>query len=363
MSLTCHDMAKIIQLIRKDRYHGLPDSEEQVIMLDGITHLGRSNGVVDHKVRDTPSDLRDANVAVYIKDAEVSRNHALIYPPQNGTCGVLEDLNSLNGTFLNGRRLDAGKKEHLTVGDNISLGNILFDYQLVEYAPASSVFSASGDSQQHGLNYALMVGCEGGNLHGVVNDVKKLRRLFEERGFDGNIHELLNGDATKANIMANLDKFRALTTNDSIFVFYFSGHGDYFGGLGLADGLILPGRIGPGKLLEELSDFRGQKLLILDGCYTGAFAKQNLPSRTAVIGTEGRAYEGLAQSMNLPDSDGAVLGEPNMMGYCTRALYKALKNNPGRINVEYLVDQIKADSRINVQHQQVVYTGLTQIFI
>lgn len=351
-------MEKIVKLVR----HGHQNGElDQVIMLDGITHFGRSYDVIDRKVRDTPSDIKDAKIAVYIDAPSVSRNHAIIYPPYNGTPGMLEDLNSLNGTHINGRRIAPGFKNHLSAGDTISFESVSLDYFPLNAPPESSVFTACGEAS-HGVNYGLMVGCDGGNLKGVINDVKKLSHILEERGFEGNIHQLLNGDATKSNILANLAKFRALTTDHSIFLFYFSGHGDYFGGLGL-DGFIIPGRLGPTKLLDELSDFRGQKLLILDGCYTSAFARDNLPPRTVVIGTEGKAYEDYAQSMLKPGSEGVFQDEPNIMGLCTRALYKSLKDNTGRVNVEYLVDQIKADRRIKIHNQNICFSGQTQIFI
>lgn len=65
----------------------------------------------------------DANTVV-LKDAKVSRQHAQIQ--QQGNEFVLVDLNSSNGTFVNGQRIE----EHvLANGDEIAIGDAVMQFQ------------------------------------------------------------------------------------------------------------------------------------------------------------------------------------------------------------------------------------------
>ncbi|MBT7902921.1 FHA domain-containing protein [Candidatus Woesearchaeota archaeon] len=335
------------------------------LVIDRITHLGRFAEVKDAKARTTPQEIHDAQIAIQILEARVSRNHAIIYPPTEDETGFLLDLNSHNGTFLNNCRLPVGIKTKLNEGDILKFpGSNAFEYRPLDYVPQSPVFTQCLESGvAPARNYGLMVGHPGFNLNGVVNDVKKLKKMFEQRGFNGNIQDLLKNDATVEGVFANLDKFRGLVTNDAIFMFYFSGHGDYEGNLCLGGPVGLSEKLNPKKLLELLSDFRGQKLLILDGCYTSEFAKYDLPARTVLIGSEGKAYEGPAQSMVGPSSEGVVAGELNVMGYCSRAIYKALKAHPNSMSVDELVAIVREDDRIKFRQQAVTYHPMTQILL
>ena len=56
-------------------------------------------------------------------DAKISRKHAVI--EQNGDMVTLEDIGSLNGTFVNrGPRLEQGAKHQLKIGDEIVIGKV-----------------------------------------------------------------------------------------------------------------------------------------------------------------------------------------------------------------------------------------------
>jgi hypothetical protein len=52
----------------------------------------------------------------------VSRRHALIYRMKNSL--FLEDLDSVNGTCINGQRLNAGQPRLLRNGDEVCFGNL-----------------------------------------------------------------------------------------------------------------------------------------------------------------------------------------------------------------------------------------------
>jgi pSer/pThr/pTyr-binding forkhead associated (FHA) protein len=69
---------------------------------------------------------RSRQCDVMVDDPNVSRTHAEIRP--RGGSWVLTDLNSTNGSRLNGRRLQA--PEVLKPGDEIELGTSLLTFEL-----------------------------------------------------------------------------------------------------------------------------------------------------------------------------------------------------------------------------------------
>jgi hypothetical protein len=63
--------------------------------------------------------------AVTVDDSELSRRHAAVRPVEGGI--EIEDLGSLNGTFVNGRRIDAPTR--LVGGDSIKLGQSVLELE------------------------------------------------------------------------------------------------------------------------------------------------------------------------------------------------------------------------------------------
>ena len=59
-------------------------------------------------------------VDAVLEDISVSRMHAGIYREEDGI--YLEDLNSTNGTFKNGLRMEPYEKRRLEDGDEIRIG-------------------------------------------------------------------------------------------------------------------------------------------------------------------------------------------------------------------------------------------------
>ncbi len=68
---------------------------------------------------------RDLDVDVQLESARISRRHARI--SIDGTNAVIEDLDSRNGTFVQGRRIDAPIP--LADGDEIRIGPILLTFR------------------------------------------------------------------------------------------------------------------------------------------------------------------------------------------------------------------------------------------
>lgn len=73
---------------------------------------------------------RSVEATVPLDDTKVSRNHASI-DIQNGFHYVV-DLSSINGTYLNGRRL--GHAELISVGDELRVGSVSLRVELLDQA-------------------------------------------------------------------------------------------------------------------------------------------------------------------------------------------------------------------------------------
>lgn len=88
----------------------------------GRAALGAAAGVV---VGRDPSG--SSHVVV---DPSVSREHARL--SVDGGALWVEDLDSTNGTFLHGRRLEAGERARVEDGDELALGSVRLRVELRE---------------------------------------------------------------------------------------------------------------------------------------------------------------------------------------------------------------------------------------
>jgi pSer/pThr/pTyr-binding forkhead associated (FHA) protein len=66
---------------------------------------------------------RTPDAGVFLDDVTVSRNHALLVRRQDGH--YIDDLGSLNGTYVNRRRIESHKLED---GDEIQIGKYKLSY-------------------------------------------------------------------------------------------------------------------------------------------------------------------------------------------------------------------------------------------
>lgn len=94
---------------------------EVEVSLNKVIHIGR----MDPSSTVFPEvDLTDEGTAA----KSVSRRHARILKQNNVV--VLEDLGSVNGTFVNGRRLDAYLPKPLNDGDVLQLGRVSIEVKI-----------------------------------------------------------------------------------------------------------------------------------------------------------------------------------------------------------------------------------------
>ena len=65
---------------------------------------------------------------VVLADPSVSRVHARIYRGEDGGIEI-RDLDSTNGTYINGEKLDPDEKRRVQRGDEVRFGNVEYEYR------------------------------------------------------------------------------------------------------------------------------------------------------------------------------------------------------------------------------------------
>jgi len=82
---------------------------------------------------------RASDAAVHIDSKSVSRHHARV--EVSGVQATVEDLGSKNGTFLDGRRLDATCELH--DGDQVTIGSVILEFRV--HDPQGSTATAQAE--------------------------------------------------------------------------------------------------------------------------------------------------------------------------------------------------------------------------
>lgn len=330
------------------------------IMLDGNTHLGRMNRVEHASERTLPEGaLGHAKTAILIEDAPgISRNHAIVQYERGKW--YITDLNSANGTYVNGKRIEQGTPKKIGNGDIIKIGEKEFLF-ISRGRITDSIFGMEdGLTASVGIrknNFALLVGNPGfPHLKGVEPDIKSMERLLNGRaGFNGNITTLFRESAKRKAVLDTLKMYRRLATEDSLLVFYYSGHGSRKGELCTYDWMT--SGLDPKSLYDALKEIRGEKLVLLDCCHSTKFLA-GVPPRTLLIcgeDYEGHAFEGgvtMVVDLN---------GESSYhQGLLTRAFIKLIEGTRGRkINLKEEADKLKTYRGLRYRNEEVYAEGVS----
>ena len=107
-----------------------------------------------------------ANELCYSDDAGLSRQHLVI--EKNGDAWVVRDLNSKNGTFVNGERITTA----FTLGpnDRVTAGHLSLEFaEKVSVAPANTVIFVEGTAQATVVSTTAST-----SLQGLLNEEKKI---------------------------------------------------------------------------------------------------------------------------------------------------------------------------------------------
>ena len=132
----------------------LPGLESRTVPLQGAFTIGRGSA----------SDL-------ILKDARVSRGHALLRPLGRGNYFLL-DLGSANGTFLNGRLVTAPVQ--LSDGDLIVIADCTLKFEAPDQRPITAPLKSDYDST---METAVNVSTEAISI--LVVDIRNFTRLSE----------------------------------------------------------------------------------------------------------------------------------------------------------------------------------------
>ncbi len=314
----------------------------QRYFISGSVQIGRAHdlnwAVEDRKI---PPQFQQLEAVISIDEAEyASRNHAGIYRDNDGKFYLI-DLNSLNHTFVNGRDISSES------GNPVPRMLVLDD---VISIPEDLELKVVGFKNSNQNNHCFMVGGE--NLMGVRKNLDELEAQLIKRGFEGNVVKLYLPDATKERILERLEEATYLTTSDSHFIFYYSGHGD-------KKGLALDNlnTISPLELYSKLGNIRGKKAIILDCCHAGVFLsrknKKKVPSNCLILtasSESGKAY-------SMPND---VIADGAYMGRFSAALVEYLDQNKGRIDLRDFkerLDSVFKSGAMSIYYQEPKVTG------
>lgn len=321
----------------------------QRYVISGPTQIGRSITPREWAVpeRNKPNIFNELDLLITVEGSLrlISRNHIGIVPEGNKT--YLYDLNSANGTFLNGKRIS--KPEVLSFGDRISLGERFSILSPLE-------FVVTGEVDPLNNNHALLVGDPGSNLKGVSNDIKLVEIELAKRGYRNNIQTMFQsekGKYSKLQVLNHLEQIAYLATSESHTFFYFSGHGG-------RNGLCFDNNyITPAELYKKLENIRGKKAVFLDSCHAGVFVngRIKIPDNTLVLAgslEEGYAYERMQSAFSY-----------NTMSQFTSYLLQHLRENRNALDLREVGKLIEKNFKIKVipknQEAQVTGTSYTVV--
>ncbi len=182
--------------------------DDQTVLASGtpgaklVVHQGTQAGTTFPLIGDVVILGREEDVGISIHDPEVSRRHARI-SRQAGRY-VLEDMNSTNGTYLNGVQITGPQPLH--AGDRISMGQTVLVFQIepetvaaqptaapVQPAPPPPPAPAAAPvEQEKGRGRCLLWGCGCLILLGLLLAVlagaiallfaEELQPIFDELG-------------------------------------------------------------------------------------------------------------------------------------------------------------------------------------
>ncbi len=276
-------------------------------------------------------------------------------------------------------------------------------YRILFLLPLVFALLSSGKQQPQKRALIIAIGkydsSTGWKSISSMNDIKYIRSALESQGFEpGNIDTLVNQQATKAGIIAAIDKLIAATRAGDIIVFHFSGHGQQIFDGGKKDEVdgydeaIVPYnanmRYSPGvytgqnhitddelgekfKQLRKAIGAKGSLLVLLDACHSGTATRgQDIAiTRGTDEKFEPAGYEKTVSASRGAGGDEGIFDDKELLsnmvvfsaasaeqlnyetvdadkkgvGSLTYAFSRAITQMNGSINYKILFEKVKAD--------------------
>ena len=316
----------------------------RIVTIEGNTQIGRGRGErrdpgTWYTERERPGDFAELELVIDIDGSPyMSRNHAGIRREDDGY--TVQDLNSSNGTYCNGERLDAGVRYRLAVGDRLALGVDLF-----EVGETPEGFAEEGAPEGlHGgvLGSEWYLGVAGFDDReyarlAFYTSIARIARVMHERGYQTEVHGINRADAPAdrssvsqvvqlSELLESLGRRACAADSRAHTFFQYCGHG-------VKEGLVVNGGelLTPARLYDVCGSIRGKKLLFLDACHAGVFLadKARIPPRTVVLAATRTAddvayYDGPQTAAKRTDL---------AMTKLSRRVWELMRDHPGAFDI------------------------------
>lgn len=161
------------------------------------------------------------------------------------------------GVFVNDWPVPHLIRERLSDGDIVELGARIFHF--------STVVGVKKSTSLH----LLLIGSLGNayELSRRQTNISTMLDIFRDAGRrPESVTTLFDAGSTKEAVLRELKVYKELLDEDSLFVFYFTGHGTR-DGIRLYDSIL-----SQRELYPMLSRIPGRKLIFLDSCHGSAFS-------------------------------------------------------------------------------------------
>jgi parallel beta-helix repeat protein len=281
---------------------------------------------------------------------------------------------------------------------NIPIGPYTMDFKYVSgwNKPSDkAVTIVKGSNYQSGTytentveKYALIIGIEEYDelpqRYAGKNDANTIYNLlvngYGYSSSNEHIETLIDGEATKTNIINHIDEFRQKVDSNDIFIFYFAGHGER-NRMGMEficpvdakeDPIkdIVTNIIGDYTLREEFDKYDvGRLICIFDSCFSGGMT---LETDSEAGDKEGIDRDSTVVLMACKADETAFGNDKIKHGLFTYNLYKAFTSGRTESDIDYRNGQVSVEEafnyaktrttwlRILVQHPQMMDHYLTK---
>ena len=109
-----------------------PDPKARLVEINGgiVFPLSESRETTVGRIDPVTGILPDVDLTPVDGKRSISRRHARLRREEDGTFSVVEDVGTMNGTFVNGLRLVAGRPASVVAGDTVVFGTIQCRFEI-----------------------------------------------------------------------------------------------------------------------------------------------------------------------------------------------------------------------------------------